>query len=276
MRFARVCCRYHCAFLASFHSPKVFFEQMSICTALPKLLPKSFKLLLPFFPTGTMERITRLGEVATASTLARILSTISSCAKGPCQICIYDIHALQNQFYFNDKVLIRLGSCIDLLLRRLEHLPESEQKLINIAFPDDGASKRFGDLFHHRYAHPCICHKVRGEGDKRVVKLKEGDVQGKHVVIVDDLVQSGSTLIECARELKAKGAAKCSAYVTHAIFPNESWRKFCEDERYQGLFEYFWCTDSNPSVSDQLHDRPPFQVLSSAPMLAEVILDDTA
>lgn len=41
-----------------------------------------------------------------------------------------------------------------------------------------------------------VCTKVR-EGDKRIVRLKEGNVTGHHVVIVDDLVQSGGTLIEC-------------------------------------------------------------------------------
>lgn len=45
---------------------------------------------------------------------------------------------------------------------------------------------------------PCqiVCAKVR-EGDQRIVRLKEGDPKGRHVVIVDDLVQSGGTLIEC-------------------------------------------------------------------------------
>ena len=41
-----------------------------------------------------------------------------------------------------------------------------------------------------------VCAKVR-EGDQRIVRLKEGDPRGRHVVIVDDLVQSGGTLIEC-------------------------------------------------------------------------------
>jgi len=41
-----------------------------------------------------------------------------------------------------------------------------------------------------------VCAKVR-EGDKRIVRIKEGNPEGQHVVIVDDLVQSGSTLIEC-------------------------------------------------------------------------------
>lgn len=41
-----------------------------------------------------------------------------------------------------------------------------------------------------------VCNKVR-EGDQRIVRIKEGNPQGRHVVIVDDLVQSGGTLIEC-------------------------------------------------------------------------------
>ncbi|RZR92167.1 hypothetical protein BHM03_00020424 [Ensete ventricosum] len=41
-----------------------------------------------------------------------------------------------------------------------------------------------------------VCAKVR-EGDKRIVRIKEGNPEGRHVVIVDDLVQSGGTLIEC-------------------------------------------------------------------------------
>lgn len=89
--------------------------QFSVITALPKLLPKSFKLFLPFFPTGTMERVSRLGEVATANTLARILSTVPSCSKGPAQICIFDIHALQNQFYFKVRAHCNAahGPCIE-------------------------------------------------------------------------------------------------------------------------------------------------------------------
>ena len=48
------------------------------------------------------------------------------------------------------------------------------------------------------------------DGDKRNVQIKEGDPMGKHVVIVDDLVQSGNTLIECQKVLSAKGAQGCT------------------------------------------------------------------
>jgi len=317
---AEECKKYHIAFLANFHSPAVFFEQFSLITALPKLYPKSFKLFLPFFPTGTMERVSRIGEVATANSLARILSTIPQSAKGPAQISIFDIHALQTQFYFKDTVMIRLGSCINLLLDRLAALQKDPSERnhhhpINIAFPDDGAWKRFGHMFEGTFKNVIICHKVR-DGDKRVVKMKEGDVVGKHCVIVDDLVQSGGTLIECARELLRNGAACVSAYVTHAIFPQDSYRKFLHQQPNNGtqqhmqqqqqqqqqhasppdsstphapsnpstsssctssnagLLRHFWVTDTNPAVTSRLIGQPPFEVLSIAQNIHEIIVDE--
>ena len=54
-----------------------------------------------------------------------------------------------------------------------------------------------------------ICTKVR-DGDKRIVRLKEGERRGRHVVIVDDLVQSGGTLIECQKLLTSQvGRRRC-------------------------------------------------------------------
>lgn len=52
------------------------------------------------------------------------------------------------------------------------------------------------DLTYWNVHSQIICAKVR-EGDQRIVRLKEGEPKGRHVVIVDDLVQSGGTLIEC-------------------------------------------------------------------------------
>ena len=62
----------------------------------------------------------------------------------------------------------------------------------------------------------------------------EGDVRGRHVVIVDDLVQSGGTLIHCANAMRLAGAMAVSCYVTHAVFPNDSWRKCVEGKLPKG------------------------------------------
>ena len=77
---------------------------------------------------------------------------------------------------------------------------------IAIAFPDDGAQKRFGRYFEDRpdWEH-IICAKVR-QGDKRIVTIKEGNPAGKHCFIVDDLVKTGGTLITCKDVLLAGGA----------------------------------------------------------------------
>ena len=85
----------HAAFLASFSSPAVIFEQLSVIYALPRMFVSSFTLVLPFFPTGTFERMEDEGDIATAFTLARILSNIPISRGGPTSLVIFDIHALQ-------------------------------------------------------------------------------------------------------------------------------------------------------------------------------------
>ncbi|KAB1207859.1 Ribose-phosphate pyrophosphokinase 3, mitochondrial [Morella rubra] len=174
----------------------------------------------------------------------------------------------QERFYFGDNILPCFDSGIPLLKNRLQELPDSDN--ISIAFPDDGAWKRFHNQLQH---FPMIvCAKVR-EGEKRIVRIKEGDPAGRHVVIVDDLVQSGGTLIECQRVLAAHGAKKISAYVTHGIFPNRSWERFEHDHggNPENGLTYFWITDSCPKTVEAVKNRPPFEVLSLAGSIAATL-----
>ncbi|KAL3848690.1 hypothetical protein ACJIZ3_010572 [Penstemon smallii] len=257
----------HVAFLASFSSTGVIFEQLSVIYALPMLFAASFTVVLPFFPTGSFERIEEEGDVATAFTLARMLSNIPISRGGPTSLVVYDIHALQERFYFNDTVLPLFETGIPLLKQRLHQLPESDK--IIVAFPDDGAWKRFHKLLDHFPM--VICNKVR-EGDKRIVRIKEGEPAGCHVVIVDDLVQSGGTLIECQKVLAAHGAAKVSAYVTHGVFPKKSWERFVHTSKdVEKAFTHFWITDSCPVTVSAIVDKAPFEVLSLAGSIANAL-----
>jgi len=251
-------------FVASFHTPEVIFEQLSVIYAIPRYLAKSFTLILPYFPTGTMERVDTEGQIATANTLAQLLSSIPLTARGPAQIVIFDIHALQERFYFCDTVIPRLESAVSLLKAELSLLADGHP--VAIAFPDDGAFKRFHLMFKD-VSKLLVCNKVR-ENDKRVVKLKEGDPTGCHVVIVDDLVQTGGTLIESAKVLLKSGAKCVSAYVTHAVFPNNSWKKFVSSEV---PFQNFWITDSIPHALEISRHRP-FRLLSLGSVIANALL----
>ncbi|KAK6134994.1 hypothetical protein DH2020_031278 [Rehmannia glutinosa] len=257
----------HVAFLASFSSTDVIFEQLSVIYALPMLFVASFTVVLPFFPTGSFERIEEEGDVATAFTLARMLSNTPISRGGPTSLVIYDIHALQERFYFSDTVLPVFESGIPLLKERLQQLPALDK--IVVAFPDDGAWKRFHKLLDHFPM--VICNKVR-EGDKRFVRIKEGDPAGCHVVIVDDLVQSGGTLIECQKVLAAHGAAKVSAYVTHGVFPKKSWERFLhKNDDSEKAFTHFWITDSCPNTVKAIATKAPFEVLSLAGSIADAL-----
>ncbi|XP_024990804.1 ribose-phosphate pyrophosphokinase 4 [Cynara cardunculus var. scolymus] len=259
---------HHVSFLASFSSPAVIFEQLSVIFALPRLFVASFTLVLPFFPTGSFERMEEEGDVATAFTMARILSNIPISRGGPTSLVIYDIHALQERFYFGDNVLPCFETGIPLLKQRLHQLADSDN--IVIAFPDDGAWKRFHKQLDHFPM--VVCAKVR-EGDKRIVRLKEGNPTGYHVVIVDDLVQSGGTLIECQKVLAAHGATKVSAYVTHAVFPKNSWERFVHKngDDSNKAFAYFWITDSCSPTVKNIENKAPFEVLSLAGSIADAL-----
>lgn len=250
-------------FIGSLHAPSIIFEQLAILYSLPRYLSRSVTFVLPYFPTATMERIDTEGGVATAETMARILSAIPLSSRGPCQIIIFDIHALQERFYFGDNVIPRLESAVPLLLHQIN---KDKIKDVAIVFPDDGAFKRFHNLFDDCFP-IIICTKIR-EGDKRIVKIKEGTALNKHCIIVDDLVMTGGTLIECAKVLQSSGASKISGYVTHAVFPKDSWKKFCAE---QTLFNTFYITDSIPHAT-KIAENKPFKLLSLSRLLADVLL----
>lgn len=252
-------------FLASFLKHDLLLAQLAVLFALPRYLAKSLVLVLPYFPTGTMERVDSEGQIATAHTFARLLSSIPPTQKGPVKLVIYDIHALQERFYFGDNTIPLLVSAIPLFVEQLKTIHKDED--LAIAFPDDGAHKRFGDKF--KDYETIICQKVR-DGDRRIVTIKEGNPAGKHVFIVDDLVKTGGTLIQCQEALLERGASEVSAYVTHPVFPLESWKRFSEPKGRP--FKVFYITNSCTEMAEFLRDKAPFQVLSLASSIVDCIL----
>lgn len=247
------------ALLASFATADDIFRQLAVAYAIPRYSARSFTFVLPYFLMGTNERVDVPGRVVTAKTLARMLSAIPGChGSGPARILTYDIHALPEQFFFGDDVVPDLVSAIPLLRRQLETFKPEDK--IAIAFPDDGAYKRFGKMFPD---YPqIICRKNR-QGDRRTVSIVDGNPRGRHVVIVDDLVKTGGTLLECAAAVRRGRAKHVSASVTHAVFPKQSWRRFIK-----AGFEYFWITDSCPQTVRAITDRGPFENLTLAGSIA--------
>jgi len=247
-------------FLASFSDYRERYVSLAMMLVFARSHIHSLTVLLPFFPCGTMERVDVEGQVATADVDSWLLSSIPKHHSSPTDVIIYDIHTLQNRFYFHDGALATMAKGMPIFKREvLDKLSEEERKNIVIAFPDDGSKKRFGVNFEKHYD-IITCGKVR-EGDKRIVKITDGDPTGRHVYIIDDLVQTGGTLIECMKTLVDKGAAKVSAFVTHVVFPQESWRKFLPGGVGDG-FENFYTTNTCPRMANIINKQGPFKVLS--------------
>jgi len=260
-----------CVILASFLDPKEMLSQLSILYSLPRYAVRSLIVILPYFPTGTMERVDEEGQIATAFTFARLLSNIPPTISGPAKLMIYDIHALQERFYFTDGVLPLLVSAIPQFINALK-TKHSEEK-IAIAFPDEGATKRFGKYFS-KAGYPVItCTKIR-DGNKRVIHIREGAeyINDYHIFMVDDLVKTGGTLIECRNALYEKGCKQVSAYVTHPVFPDESWKRFLLTNDTKTPFLTFYVTDSCPEISSVLEGKKPFEVISLARSIADNVL----
>lgn len=113
-------------------------------------------------------------------------------------------------------------------------------------------------------------------GDIRRVLVADGEPAGKHCVLVDDLVQSGGTLIQAAKALRDAGALSVSAYTTHAIFARDSWKKFViptdgSEQPEPTYIDTFYITNSVPSVASKLRGIKPFEVLSIAPIISDVL-----
>ena len=255
----------HVLFIASFHNNEVTLSQFQVMICLLQSFIESLTVVLPYYPVGTMERVTKEGTVATAATYAHMFSSLPSCGR-PTRLMVYDLHTLQNRFYLHGNAVASLQTAIPLLKKRI-----LESKIDCVAFPDDGAAKRFSALFQDLDLEIIVCGKTRGANEERNVVIQDGNAQGKTIVIVDDLVQTGGTLFECGKTLKEAGALSVNAFVTHAVFPSESWRRFAKGGD-RACFDKFWVTNSMPSVTKclPLEDDGIFEVLD----LMDLIIDD--
>jgi adenine phosphoribosyltransferase len=237
-------------FLSTFDTA-LLFKQLSMLMVLPRQFIRSLDIYITYFSVGTMERVDTEGILATAETMARMISCcVESTQHEKPIIHIWDIHALPIRFYFNpDNIIVRLHSGIQMLLQRIN--PNCV-----IVFPDDGAFKRFKTFFTGFKI--IVCTKVR-VGNERVITIidklnfpkDETDMEYDEIIIVDDLVQSGMTLIKCKIALEQLDYKRVSAYVTHSVFPNDGWIKMINVGWHN-----FYTTNSVPEVTDQLPVKP--------------------
>ena len=168
-----------------------------------------------------------------------------------------DLHADQIQGFFNVPVDHLYGSLVEVPYVENLHLPD-----LVIATPDVGGAKR-ARLFAKKLNAPLVlCNKVRLQANVVDSIQIIGDVKGKDVVIVDDMVDTGGTITRAADEMMKAGAKSVRAVASHCVMSDPA-----SDRVQQSALEEIVFTDSIPYAQK----CPKVVQLSIAEMFARAI-----
>lgn len=249
-------------FLANFEDTRNIFTQMSVIYAFPRYDARSLKILIPFFPTATMDRIIKEGDILTSMTLVRMLDAVDQTQLGYPRITILDPHDEHLYTSFRHAV-VRFASAMPLLQQGVltARLADGHRPR-KACFPDAGARKRYGaDI-----PNAIICAKVRRPDGGVEVKIVEGDPKGCHVTILDDMLQKGNTAAECAAKLYEAGALAVGIRAVHGVLPHPSVSILGTARATE-----FVVTDSLPKRSRTILFMPGSRRVSVAPILARAL-----
>ncbi|HEY1549404.1 MAG TPA: ribose-phosphate diphosphokinase [Kofleriaceae bacterium] len=217
------------------------------------------RLVIPYFGYSTMERSTRGGEIVTAKTRARLLSSIPQASRGT-QVFLLDLHVASIAHYFEGGIRPVHVYAKDLVIEAARRLGGDDFVL---ACTDAGRAKWVESLAYDLGVDAAFVYKRRTSGSETHVTGVSAQVAGKRVVIYDDMIRTGGSLINAAQAYRDAGAVAIDAIATHGLFPGDSLARIHATR----LFGQIATTDSHPRAaalaSDFLH------VASTATLLAE-------
>ncbi|MFA5090706.1 MAG: ribose-phosphate pyrophosphokinase [Candidatus Omnitrophota bacterium] len=230
-------------------------ELLIMIDALKRASSKRITAVIPYFGYARQDRKDQPRVPITAKLVANLL-TIS----GADRILTMDLHAGQIQGFFDIPVdhLFAVGVFID-------YVAKTKFKDLVVVSPDVGSIKMARAYAKRLSAHLAIIDKRRISPDKAEVLHILGEVEGQDVLIVDDLVATGSSLVEAAETLKKAKARNILAAITHGVLSGPAIERIdkCTD------LKELLITDSIPLEEHKRHSR--VKVLSVAGLLGEAI-----
>lgn len=236
-------------------------EMYDLSFALAMNGASSLTIVIPYFGYSTMERAVKSGEVVTAKIRARLFSTLPRTSLGNTFI-LMDLHTEGIPHYFEEAVLPIHLYCKPLIIKACREL-QLENYII--ACTDAGRAKWVESLANDLQVKAAFVFKRRITGAQTEVTAISADVQGKPVIIYDDMIRTGGSLINAAASYKDAGAEKVFAITTHGLFSGDALPRIKES----GLFERVICTNTHPNVNSLANSF--LRVLCISNLLAEKI-----
>jgi ribose-phosphate pyrophosphokinase len=213
-------------------------ELYDLSCAFAKFGARSLTLIIPYFGYSTMERAVKTGEVVTAKNRARLLSSIPPAGMGN-RIVLLDLHAEGLSFYFEGSVVPFHLYAKDVILEGVRSLAQGNFVL---GSTDAGRAKWVESLANDLGVEGAFVFKRRIDGRTTELTAMSARVQGADVVIYDDMIRTGGSLISAAKAYLDSGAKSVSAIATHGILPENSLQRIQD----AGIFQKVIVTDSHP------------------------------
>ncbi len=225
---------------------------------------RSLTLVLPYLGYATMDRAVKPGEVVKAKTRARLVSSIPHGVQAN-RIVLLDLHAEGIQYYFEGTSHTVHVYAKPLVTEAIQTLGGERYVL---ACADAGRAKWVESLANEIGVPASFVFKRRKEDGRPEVTAMNADVHGQSVVIYDDMVRSGESLVNAAKAYREAGALRVSAVTTHGLFPGDA----VQDIQGSGLIDPIICTDSHPNARVAADNSGGFlTVRTVTPVLANAL-----
>lgn len=248
------------AFVIQSHTRPVnewLMEQLIMVDALKRASAKRITVVAPFYPYARQDKKGRGREPISARLVADLFKVA-----GADRIMSVDLHAAQIQGFFDGPVDHLFAMPV-----LLEHLrSQLDSSRLTVVSPDIGRV-RVADIWSDKLGAPlAIIHKRRDPLVPNTVTVHEivGEVEGRVCLLVDDLIDTGRTIVKAAEALKKKGATRVVVASTHAVFSDPA-----VEYLSNGAIDSVVVTDTLPLPPEKRFDC--LTILPIAPLLARAI-----
>ena len=232
------------------------FELLLMIDAAKRASAHRVIAVMPYFGWARQDRKDKPRVSIGAKLVANMLA-----AAGCDRVMTCDLHADQIQGFFDFPVDHIYASAVF-----LPYLQKLNIENLAIAAPDMGGAKRANAYARYLQCPVIICHKSREKANVVGSITAIGDVKGKNVVIVDDMIDTAGTLAKAANVLKEMGALSVRACATHPVFSGPAYDRIAES-----ALEEVIVSDTIPLSSDPTKDKSKITVLTMTDMFADII-----
>jgi ribose-phosphate pyrophosphokinase len=232
-------------------------EQLLMVDALKRASAKRITVVAPFFPYARQDKKHKGREPISARLVTDLFK-----AAGANRVMSVDLHSPQIQGFFDGPV-DHLWA-LPMLADHVKDKWGSED--LTVVSPDSGRV-RVADIWADRLGAPlAIIHKRRDPNVPNKISVHElvGDVAGRTCLLVDDMIDTGGTIVAAAKALKENGAKRVIVAATHAVFSDPAVERLSDDS-----IDSVLVTNTLPITPDKEFKK--LTVLSIAPLIAKAI-----